>query len=301
MATAADHNEDVYRIAQHIGPKCAELIRRAIDAGIVFAHNVEDVDEAVFLVKLCRAWLAVNSDRSLSGDTATVVNTTDVTTTSGPGVTATTVGTSTPHRDPDELVRSLVEPSPRSLDISVSLTDACGNGCLHCSTCALPGGASVPFSRIGPALSGAAQFAKILHIACEGDPMFYFSEGHDIADVVSLLWGLGFSTVSVQFLPPMPAKHQVLQRLLAALETEVSNRRSAATTLPTPSSSSPTATTEENPLDEQCYHAFPPLNPVVSFNLYSPRCDSTAWNGSKLTCILQIFTKCQNWLNFFLM
>lgn len=93
-------------------------------------------------------------------------------------------------------------------------------------------------------------YAAALQVSCEGDPFCYedTSSGKDIVDVMELIWNAGFKCVSLQFLSPAANVKHRFTRLMAAYDIAASKRAK----------------------DEDFFV------PVLSFNLYSPRCGTIA-------------------------
>ncbi|TFF90471.1 MAG: hypothetical protein EU548_02825 [Promethearchaeota archaeon] len=128
-----------------------------------------------------------------------------------------------------------------SFDISLSLTNRCGNGCLHCSTNASLGKSniSVPFDPLKIALKEMRPHTRFLYISCEGDPFYYESNNKNIVDVIELLLDLKYPKISLQTMPPNKQKFDQLKRIIQLIKN--------------------------NNLNDMIFF------PQVSFNLYTPR------------------------------
>jgi len=135
-------------------------------------------------------------------------------------------------------------------DVSLSLTERCGNGCWHCSTNATlaKNKISVPFEVLDRALYEMASRVKFLYISCEGDPFYYESsvireskEGdkRNLVDVMRLLMKYEFDHISFQSMAPTAEKFHLLKEILDIIDQEKSS----------------------------LFVFFP----QISFNLYSPR------------------------------
>jgi len=143
-----------------------------------------------------------------------------------------------------------------AFDISLSLTNRCGNGCLHCSTNASLGklNTSVPFDQLKTALTEMRPHTRVLYISCEGDPFYYESTDRNIVDVIELIQDLKYSKISFQSMPPPTQKIDLLKKIVQIIKDYIG--------------------------DDMFFL------PQVSFNLYTPRSGvsltrKTDQNGAK--------------------
>jgi MoaA/NifB/PqqE/SkfB family radical SAM enzyme len=113
------------------------------------------------------------------------------------------------------------EISADKLHIHLSITDKCGNHCLHCSTNAQIGGKSVSFRKLDKALSEMSKYTKVLYISCEGDPFYYESEGRTIVDVMKLLMKYKFNHISFQSSPPSAERFHLLREMIDSIHKDV--------------------------------------------------------------------------------
>ena len=138
----------------------------------------------------------------------------------------------------------------KTLDVSLSLTERCGNQCCHCSTNATLAKekTNVLFEDLDRALAELSPYVKTLCISCEGDPFYYESTAtsengknpmKNVADVTRLLMKHEFGCVSIQSMAPDSGREHLLREML-------------------------------NVIDRQRDPGFRYV-PQVSFNLYTPR------------------------------
>jgi len=136
------------------------------------------------------------------------------------------------HHSP-EVITNQFRKNAKKYNISLSLTDRCGNSCYHCSTNASLGmdKESVPFSILKERMREMNPHTRFLYISCEGSPYSYISrtgseineEEKSIVDVFQLLLDLGYSKISLQSMAPSDNNFNIFEKILDKIETHEEN------------------------------------------------------------------------------
>jgi hypothetical protein len=119
----------------------------------------------------------------------------------------------------------------KTLDVSLSLTERCGNQCRHCSTNATLARdkTNVPFEDLDRALAEMSPYVKTLCISCEGDPFYYESTAtsengknitKNVVDVTRLIMRHKFGCVSIQSMAPDPRRQHLMREMLNVIDQE---------------------------------------------------------------------------------
>ena len=126
------------------------------------------------------------------------------------------------------LITNQFEKNEENYNLSISLTERCGNFCQHCSTNASLENEkkSVQFRSLRTALEEMKPHIRMLYISCEGSPYYYESlvngehgiKKKTIVDVIDLILDKGYSKISFQSMVPKDTKYKLLEEILSKIQ-----------------------------------------------------------------------------------